>query len=187
MRREDILSRFSSATDEDIKFLLNINSSDIGNALNKQKSSLDTALSDLAAANTRIKELEASSGETENLRKKVAELEEADRKRTEEAKAAAELAELTERFDKVAGEREFIHDLVRKGVLNDFGAALKDKTYTGKSDAEIFDSLTKDKDYFKSMNPPGNMGKPNSGLNGGDDLDKLDDAAYYAKIFAEKK
>ena len=187
MRREDILNRFSNASNDDISFLLNINSQDIGNALSKQKANLDTALADLAAANTRIKELEASGGEVESLRKKVAEYEEADKKRTEEAKAAAELAELTERFDAVIGEREFIHDLVRKGVMDEFGAALKDKTFRGKSDAEIFDSLTKDKDYFKSMNPPGNMGKPNPGLDNGDDLDKLDDAAYYARIFADKK
>lgn len=187
MRREDILNRFSAATNEDISFLLNINSQDIGNALNKQKGELDTAKNDLAAANNRIRELEAASGDVEALRKKVSEYEEADRKRTEEAKAAAERAELTERFDAVIGEREFIHDLVRKGVMEDFGAALKDKTYRGKSDTEIFETLTKDKDYFKSMNPPGNMGKPNNGMNTGDDLDKMDDADYYAKIFADKK
>ena len=186
MRREDILNNFENATDVQIKALLDINSADIGNALGKQKSQLDKVLEDLATANNRVKELEAASGDAEALRKKIAEYEEADKKRKEEEEAAAALAELTERFDAAAGDRTFLHDMVRKGVMNDFGEALKDKAYRGKSDAEIFEALTKDKDYFKPMNPPMNMGKVNPNIGGGE-LDKLDDAAYYAKVFADKQ
>lgn len=187
MRREDILREFENATDSQIKALLDINSADIGNALGKQKSQMDKNADDLAAANKRIRELEEAGGNVEELRRKVEEYEAADKKRREEAEKAAELAELTERFDAVAGEREFLHEMVRTGVMNDFGAALKEKTNKSKSDAEIFEALTKDKGYFKSMNQPMNMGKPNSNMGGGDDLDKMDDAAYYAKVFADKK
>ena len=185
MRRDDILKNFPEATDEQIKTLLDINSADIGNALNKQKGSLDTALADLATANARMKELESASGDAAALRKKVEEYEAADRKRKEDEAAAAELAELTERFNAVAGEREFLHDMVRKGVMDDFGAALKDKANQRKSDAEIFDALTKDKDYFRSQNPPGNMARAGSSI-GESDLDKLNDSEYYAKVFAKK-
>ena len=185
MRREDILKNFADATDEQIKALLDINSADIGNALNKQKGNLDTATAELAAANARIKELETTGGEVSALRKKVADFEEVDRKRREEAEAAAELAELTERFESVAGEREFLHEMVRKGVMADFEAALKDKAYKGKSDAEIFEALTKDKDYFRNQNPAGNMARINNGI-GETDLDKLNDSEYYAKVFAKK-
>jgi hypothetical protein len=185
MRREDILKHFASATDEQIKALLDINSADIGNALNKQKGALDTAMADLAAANIRVKELEKAGGDAEALRKKVEEYETADKKRREEEAAAAELAELTERFDAVSGEREFLHEMVRKGVMTDFGAALKDKAYRGKSDAEIFNALTKDKDYFRIQNPPGNMQPVNANI-GQTDLDKLNDNEYYAKVFAKK-
>lgn len=186
MRREDIISQFSNATDEQIKALLDINSADIGKALGKQKGELDAVQTDLATARKRIKELEDAGSDSEALRKKIKEYEDADKKREDDAKAAAERAELTERFDAAAKDREFLHDMVRKGVLNDFGAALKDKAYRGKSDAEIFETLTKDKDYFKSQNPPANMGKPNPNI-GDNENDKLTDAEYYAKVFAKNK
>lgn len=187
MKREDILKNFEGATDEQIKALLDINSADITHALNKQKGELETARTELENTRKTLKELQDSTGDVEGMRQKLKDFEEAEKDRKEaEAKAARE-AELNDRFAAVSGEREFVHDYVRTGVLNDFGKALEDKANRGKSDAEIFESLTKDRDYFKSMNPPSeNMG----GMNGRiveSDLDKLSDAEYYAKVFAPKK
>ena len=77
-------------------------------------------------------------------------------------------------------------EYVRTGVMNDFEKALADKANRGKSDAEIFESLTKDRDYFKSMNPSmENMGGINNRIIESD-TDKLSDAEYYAKVFAKK-
>ena len=74
--------------------------------------------------------------------------------------------------------------MVREGVMTDFGKALQDKANRGKSDTEIFDTLTKDKGYFASQNPPANMGGVGNMTTG--DSDALSDAEYYAKIFEKK-
>ena len=58
----------------------------------------------------------------------------------------------------------------------------------GKSDAEIFDALTRDQTYFASQNPGGGSGMAGFSQNTGDpDGDKLSDAEYYAGIFKDKK
>ena len=83
----------------------------------------------------------------------------------------------------MVGDKKFIHDMVREGVKRDFGAALKDKQYLGKGDAEIFAALTKDKDYFASQNPAGNpfpkMGDPSP-------LKVEDKAAFFKLSFADQ-
>lgn len=102
-----------------------------------------------------------ATGDVEGLRTKIREYEEAETARKAAAAKAEKEAELNERFTAVSGDREYIHDYVRRGVMEEFGRALEDKSWRGKSDAEIFDTLTKDKNYFKSQNPPaGDMGKP---------------------------
>ena len=186
MKKEDILKHFEGATDEQVKALLDINSADITHALNKQKGELETANKDLSTARQALKELQDSVGDVEGMRQKLKDFEEAEKTRKENEAKAAKDAELNERFSAVTGEKEFIHDYVRAGVLNDFGKALEDKANRGKSDAEIFESLTKDRDYFKSMNPPAeNMGGMNNHIVESD-TDKLSDAEYYAKVFSKK-
>lgn len=187
MKKEDILKIFEGATDDQVKSLLNINSADITHALNKQNGELETAKTELENTRRTLKELQDSTGDVEDMRQKLKDYEEAEKTRKEEAEKAARDAELNERFAAVAGEKEFIHDYVRAGVLNDFSKALEDKANRSKSDAEIFETLTKDRDYFKSMNPPAeNMGGMNSHIIESD-MDKLSDAEYYAKVFAPKK
>ena len=181
MKRDDIKKEFPEATDEQINRLLDINSADIG----KARGNAGKLQEDLDAALETISELKANAEDSEKLKQRIAEFEQAEAERKEAEKKAAERAELEERFGAVSGKKKYIHDMVREGVLNDFGKALLDKANRGKSDAEIFDALTKDKGYFASENPPGNMG--GVGNVGGDDSDALSDAEYYAKIFENKK
>lgn len=54
----------------------------------------------------------------------------------------------------MVGERRFVHEYVKKGVLGEFERALAEEGNKGKGDKDIFDALTQDKDYFASMNPP---------------------------------
>lgn len=186
MKREDITRLFEGATEEQIKALLDANSADITHALNKQKGDLTTAQTQLEEAQKALKDLRDATGDVEGLRTKIREYEDAETARKAAAAKAEKEAELNERFTAVSGDREYIHDYVRRGVMEEFGRALEDKTWRGKSDAEIFDTLTKDKNYFKSQNPPDeNMGGMNSDVNESDN-DKLSDAEYYAKVFAKK-
>lgn len=169
MKREDISRIFDGATEEQMKALLDINSADITNALNKHKGSTDKLQADLDAANTALSEardtiakLEASKGDTEKLQAELEAYKAADEKRKADEKAAAERAELLERLDAVLGGKEFIHERMRDIVAEDFKAALADKANRGKGDAEIFDAITRDQGYFKSQNPPApKMPNPN--------------------------
>ena len=81
----------------------------------------------------------------------------------EDARAALEAAraeletlraEVERRFEAAAGNREFLHEYVRKGLLADFAAALEDAANAGRSDAEVFSALTREKNCFAAQNPP---------------------------------
>ena len=81
----------------------------------------------------------------------------------EDARAALEAArselemlraEVERRFKAAAGDREFLHEYVRKGLLADFAAALEDAANAGRSDAEVFSALTREKNCFAAQNPP---------------------------------
>lgn len=184
MTREDIRNLFADATTEQIKALLDINSADIGKAKESMQKDLDAANAALKTANDTIESLKAE--DVDGMKKKIADYEKADEDRRQAEKAAQERAELEERFNAASGDRKYIHEMVREGVMNDFGKALQDKANRGKSDREIFDALTQDKGYFASMNPDkGSMG--GIGDVAPDDNAKLSDAEYYAKIFADKK
>lgn len=159
MKREDIAKLFENATDEQISALLDINSQDIGKAKRgseKLQADLDVANDALKKAQETITALEANKADVSALQRQIDQYKQAEAERAEAEKRAQEEAELEARFSAVAGDKEFIHDMVREGVKRDFGAALKDKKYLGQGDAAIFEALTKDKGYFASQNPTGN-------------------------------
>lgn len=175
-------------TDAKVKAILDANSADITKALNKQKDDLTAAKDALTKANETIAALEKNKGDTEALQKQIDAYREADQRREQEAQAAAARAEVEGRFDRAAGDRKFIHEMVRKGVMEEFQKAIADKSNMGKSDAEIFDALTRDQAYFASQNPGGGSGMAGFSQNTGDpDSDKLSDAEYYAGIFKDRK
>lgn len=188
MTREQVKSIFADATDEQIKSLLDIHSGDIGKAkapIADLQAKLDTATADLTAAKSTITQLEASKGDVEKLQKEIDDFKAAEKQRNEAAAAAAARAAIETRFDAVAKGKTFVHDMVRSGVLGDFEKALADKANVGRSDADVFGDLVKDKGYFKPENGGGEgMGGARDDLGGGDDS-ALSDADYYAKVFAK--
>lgn len=170
-------------TDAQVKALLDVNSADITKALNKQKEELANANEALKKAQETIATLEANKADVDALQKQIDQYKQAEAERAEAEKQAREEAELEERFSAVAGDKKFIHDMVREGVKRDFGAALKDRQNRGKGDAAIFEALTKDKGYFASQNPAGNpfpkMGDPSP-------LKVEDKAAFFKLSFADQ-
>lgn len=149
----------------------------------KLQEELDAANTALTQAKSTITELEAHKGDVDALQKKLDEYKAADQKREQEAKEAQEAAELERRFNLVSGERKYIHDMVRAGVLHDFGEALKSKDNVGKGDAEIFAALTKDKGYFANQNPPGSPFKP---MGNPDPINVTDKASFFKLSFADQ-
>lgn len=161
MKREDITKIFEDATDEQVSALLDINSKDIGKAkagADKLQSDLDAANAALTTAQATITTLEAAKGDTAALQAEIDRFKAAEAERKAAETAAQLRAAIEARFNAVVGDRTFLHDFVRKGVMDEFERALADKNNAGKGDKELFDALTTDKGYFASQNPDVNMG-----------------------------
>ena len=98
--------------------------------------------------------LEAARSELEMLRAEVERFRAGEQARMAADEKARRRAEVERRFEAAAGEREFLHEYVRKGLLADFAAALEDAANAGKSDTEVFSALTREKNCFAAQNPP---------------------------------
>ena len=155
MTRQDIAKIFADATDEQISALLDINSTDIGNAKKRLENELDTANNALAERDSTIAELEKAKGDTETLQKIIDEYKAADEERKAAEKAAADEAALAARFDAVATDKKFVNDFTRNGIVAEFKDALAKDENKGKSDTEIFAAMVKDRDgIFVNPNAP---------------------------------
>ena len=97
--------------------------------------------------------LEAARAELEVLRAEVERFRAGEQARMAADAEARRRAEVERRFKAAAGDREFLHEYVRKGLLADFAAALEDAANAGKSDAEVFSALTREKNCFAAQNP----------------------------------
>lgn len=162
MTRGDITKQFPDATKEQIDALLDIHSADIGRAKGdsaQAQADLKAAQAALDKANAAIAELEKSKGDTAALQKQIDEYRAADEARKEAEKAAQARQALLKRMDSVLGDRKLIHERMRDLIADDFGKALSDPANQGKSDADVFEAVTRDKGYFKSQNP-GAGGEP---------------------------
>lgn len=155
MKREDIKKFFPDATEEQLKGLLDINTTDIGRA----KGELETVKAELEKANGTLKEYETTIADmkksaegNEDFKKKFEDLEQriADEKAEAEkkAKAEAEEAEYSSRFKTVVGEQKWRDELTEKAVYAEFKTALQDEANKGKGDKDILAALTQDKEYF---------------------------------------
>lgn len=98
--------------------------------------------------------LEVARAELETLRAEVERFRAGEQARMAADEEARRRAEVERRFEAAAGNREFLHEYVRKGLLADFAAALEDAANAGKSDAEVFSALTREKNCFAAQNPP---------------------------------
>lgn len=138
-----------------------------GKDIQAEKDKTKKAQDDLAAANGKITEYKGKIAELEKqdaagLAQKVADLQKIidDRKKSDEE--AIRDKNIGERFDKVTGDRKYLNDFTRNGILAEFKAVLNDKVYAGKSDNELFEALIKDREgVFESKNQAVNI--PGSG------------------------
>ena len=178
MKREDITKIFEGATKEQIDAILDLNSADIGKAkgdYDTLKTQLTEAQTAKTALETKVSELEAASGDAEKYKKALDDLKqqiadektEADRK----AKEAAAEADFKNRFDSLVGENKWRDELTGNAVYGEFKKALADENNKGKGDKEIFETLTKDKNYYENPNQMQNMPGMGGGAGGVSDND----------------
>lgn len=157
MKTEELLE--IGLTEEQANKVFAMNGKDVENAKGKLQKDVDTMKSQLAEAKETIATLEANKGDTAALQAELDKYKQAEEQRKQEEKDAAERAKILERFNAAKGDKEFSSEYVEKGVLDAFSKAIIDPANTGKGDAELFASLTHDKDgVFKSAHPPVNMG-----------------------------
>lgn len=155
MTREQLRGILPEITDEQLSSVLDINTSDIGEALKKGQKGKEDVEKSLEKANKTIGDLKSQIGDTENLKKTLADYEqrENDRKLAEEA--ALKESQLKSRFDAVSQDKQFVNDITRQGIFNEFRTALEDKANEGKGDADILSAVLEGKtDIYKNPNQP---------------------------------
>lgn len=137
----------------------------------------DNFKSQLDIANNTISELNKNKGDVDALQKKIDEYEQEKTNRENAEKEAAKDAALMARFDKLHGDRKYTNDFTKNGVFSEFKDALGKSENEGKSDADIFAALTKDRDgIFTNPNP----GVDIPGMGDSDSIDKATFDAYRA-------
>lgn len=157
MKREDLKRIVPEITDEQIDAVLNLRSAEI-EKINKDMEDLKAQIEAKEAEITDYKgtifELEKASGDAEELNKKIQELQAAIADREEADKQAATEKALGDRFSSVAGECKFVNDFTKNGIYAEFKAALDADENKGKSDADIYAAITKDRSgIFENPNP----------------------------------
>ncbi len=165
MTREQLKYNIEGITDEQLKSILDINTADIG----KAKEPIAALQEQLNTANNTISELEKNKGDVTALQAEIDKFkqEKADREKAEQeaAKDAAYMA----RFDKLHGERKYTNDFTKNGIFAEFKEALSKPENEGKSDADIFAAITKDRDgIFTNPNPSIDI----PGAGGSDSIEK---------------
>lgn len=157
MKTEELLK--IGLTEEQANKVFAMNGKDVENAKGKLQKDVDTMKSQLAEVKETIATLEANKGDTAALQAELDKYKQAEEQRKQEEKDAAERAKILERFNAAKGDKKFSSEYAEKGVLDAFSKAIVDPANTGKGDAELFASLTHDKEgVFKSAHPPVNMG-----------------------------
>lgn len=160
MKRE-FLKGFEGLTDEAIDKIMAENGKDIEAEKAKNtalKSENDTLKADKKALEDKITEFNESAKSAEEIKKELDGLKADIKKREDAEKAAAEDAALTEAIIAVFGDKKFTSDYVRNGIIADMKTEIAKPENKGKGYAEIFESLTKDKNgIFENPNKPVDM------------------------------
>lgn len=145
MTRDDLRGIVEGISDEQLKKILDINSSDIGKAklgAGETKTELEEANRKISEMETELQTLRDGQCEAEKMRTKIEELQKViDNKALEEEKRALESA-VEGRFNSVVGDAKFLNDYTRNGVYALFSEALNSAENQGKSDQEIFEGIT---------------------------------------------
>lgn len=115
---------------------------------------LDTATKQIDELSETVKNAEGKDGTITELQKKVKEYEDAETARKEAAKEAERKAAIRTRFDPLKGENKYLNEGTENWIFGEFEKALADKANEGKSDADIYEAITKDKNVFENPQDP---------------------------------
>lgn len=161
MTREELKGIIEGITDEQLKSILDINTADIGKAkkgFDEVKAENDTLKAEKKELEEKITSLTDSANEGADYKKQLEDLQQSIKDKEEADKKAKADAELTDTITAVFGDKKFTSDYVRNGIIADMKTEIAKPENKGKGYAELFETLTKDKEgIFKNPNPPANM------------------------------
>lgn len=130
----------------------------------KKVEELQSANDTISKLNSEIEQLKENGADVQKLKDTIADYEAKEQKRLDDEKAAKELKSLKERFVPLKGEKTFFNEGTENWIFNEFKNALSLEENKGKSDAEIYETVTKDKNIYTNPNqkletPPAGGGK----------------------------
>lgn len=106
----------------------------------------------LSDAENTIATLKKDSTDVETLRKTIADYETKEKDRADAEAAAQKIAALKARFAPLKKENTFLNEGTEQWIFGEFSKALDLEENKGKSDAEIYDAITKDKNIYQNPN-----------------------------------
>lgn len=133
MKRDEIKAIFPNATDEQITQTLNLYGASVGGI----RTQLTSATDELNALKAKG-DIDSLIADRDSWRTKAEGYE------AEAAKVAKE-TKLKERFANAHGGKKFVNSYTEQGLLGEFGAEIEKPENNGKSDADIYGAITKDR------------------------------------------
>lgn len=121
-----------------------------GKYVDKEK--FDKKVVELQEANNTIKQLQNENVDIERMKSTIADYRAKEQKRINEEKAAQKNASYKARFSPLKGNNKFLNEGTENWIFNEFVKALDSDENIGKSDAEIYEFVTKDKNIYISPN-----------------------------------
>lgn len=158
MTREEVKTIIPGITDEQLDGIFRLHGESVTKAKGKSgeyENQIEKLKATLEENQKTISDLKEVADNSEQLKAKLAEYEkqESERKLLQEQEAKEKT--LSERFEKIAGNKEFINELTKSGIYNEFKKSLDLEENKGKGDAEIFEAMVKDQpNIFANPNQP---------------------------------
>lgn len=108
----------------------------------------------LTSLNTQMQELKNTNATADDYKNKFETLQKEIKENEDKAKAEQADSELTNAITSVFGDKKFTSDYVKNGIVADMKVEISKTENKGKGYAELFESLTKDKEgIFANANP----------------------------------
>ena len=153
---EDKIAEIKKDVSENYKTVNEFN-----NKVNKLDEQLTTANNTINDLNTKIKDFE--NVDVKGLQDTIKKYEDAETARKEAETKASALQALRDRFSPLKGDKKFLNEGTEQWMFAEFEKAIGLEENKSKSDSEIYEAITKDKNIYenpnsKYVNPPAGDG-----------------------------
>lgn len=142
---EDKVAEIKKAVSENYKTVNEFNSK--VTKLDEQLTTANTTINDL---NAKIKDFE--NVDVKGLQDTIKKYEDAETTRKEAETKANALQALKDRFSPLKGEKKYLNEGTEQWIFAEFEKAIGLEENKSKSDSEIYDAITKDKNIYENPN-----------------------------------